>query len=68
VRTVGFSDSVAVSPVAIRCRFGSAEPRPPISFPSPVPRPSSRFKSALSFFHHQLRTKVRSMDGLRLRL
>gem|GEM_PF-2999512 len=47
---------VAVSPIANRYSpfatvFGSAEPRSPKPnlFPSPVPRPSSRFGSVLKF-------------------
>jgi len=45
--------------LATRCRFGSAGASPSQLIPSLVPRPTTRFNSALSFLRHQLRTKVR---------
>jgi len=46
------------SPVANRCHFRLGRNFALPFFPSLVPRPSSRWKSALSFLRHQLRTKV----------
>jgi len=54
------SDAVVAnrqSPIA--AIFGSAGASPSQLIPSLVPRPTTRFKSALSFLRHQLRTKVR---------